>query len=271
MSFFPWIFTGALLGSLYVFPIEAAEAAREGLHTFSTFLLPTLGPSMALCLYLCSRLPGKRTLQIPASLLCGSPGGARILQENRYTTKGALHDAALTGVLSPQFFLSTLSGWLGNPSKAYLVYFCHIAGALLSALCIRKENVLPNTAAPLSLPECVYKAALSLLQVGYYVMLGTVAARMAASAFPDAPPFLAGCIQCLLEITGGAKCLIGLYAPLPLLCFFLSFGGLSILLQNAAFWKESGVSAFHLAGVRLMHGFFSGILCFFLQKLPFFG
>ena len=226
---------------------------------------------MALCLYLCSHLPGKRPLQLLSAFLCGSPGGARLMQENAYSEKSALHDAALTGVISPLFFLSALAQWMQNEKAAILLYFCHAAGACLSALCIPGEAARPAVSAPLSLPKCVQQAVTALLQVGYYVMMGFVSARMAACAFPQLPPFFSALIQGALEITGGARQMIAIGCSMPLLASITSFGGLSILMQNHAYWKEKGVSLFQLTAVRLLHGILSGILCFFLQNLPFIG
>lgn len=271
MPFFSCIVVGALLGALYIFPQPAAEAALDGLNAWAFSILPSLGPAMALCLYLCSHLPGKRPLQLLSAILCGSPGGARLMQENTYRAKGALHDAALTGVISPLFFLSTLSRWMQNQRATLLLYFCHLCGACLSALCISKEAAPPAASAPLSLPKCVQQAVTALLQVGYYVMLGFVSARMAACAFPYLPSFISGLFQGALEVTGGARQMISSGCSLPLLCGMVSFGGLSILMQNHAYWKEKGISLVQLAAVRLLHGTLSGILCFLLQNLPFFG
>lgn len=271
MRFLPCVLAGSLLGALYVFPMEAALAAREGLAAWAFSIVPSLGPAMALCLFLSTHLPGKRALQVLGAFLCGSPGGARLMQENAYGPGGALHDAALTGVISPLFFLSTLAGWLENGKAALLLYFCHGAGAVITSLCIKRPEILPGKNLPLSLPQCAEKAVFSLLQVGYYVMLGTVAARMLSCALPGLPPKATAFVQCLMEVCGGARQLLSHSPSLPLISFVTSFGGLSILMQNFSLWKEKGVSAPSLLGVRLMHGAISFLLCFFLQNLPFFG
>lgn len=271
MIFIPCVLAGALLGALYIFPQQAAQAAQAGLQAWAFSLVPSLGPAMALCLYLCSHLPGKRSLQILSAFLCGSPGGARLMQENGYGKKDALHDAALTGVLSPLFFLSTLPQWMQNKRAALLLFFCHLGGACLSALCIPREKTVPSPSAPLSLPRCVQQVVPALLQVGYYVMLGFVCARMLSCALPHLTPFVSALLQGLMEVTGGAKQLIVLACPLPVLCGVISCGGLSILMQNHAYWKEKGISLLQLMSIRLLHGILSGILCFFLQNLPFIG
>lgn len=271
MAYLPCVLAGALLGATYIFPAAAAQAARDGLSLWARSLLPSLGPAMALCLFLCSRFPGKRMPVLFSAFLCGSPGGARLLRDLPHSPGTALHDAALTGVLSPLFFLSTLSQWLQSQNAALLIYICHLAGAKMAALFFRKEKSSPAAPSPLSLPKCAEQAIFALLQVGYYVMLGSVAARMAACALPHLPGKAAALLQCLMEITGGIPSLLPYGPSLPFLCALLSFGGFSVLMQNLAFWKEKGVTALQLTGIRLLHGLLSFLLCYFLQFLPFFG
>lgn len=271
MGFLPCILAGALLGALYIFPLQAAQAARDGLSTWAASIVPTLGPSMALCLFLCSHMPGKRFVKILSAFLCGSPGGAKLMQNDVYPSQGALHDAALTGVVSPAFFLSALPLWLENKRTAFLLYACHLAGAVLSAFCIRKDVPSSGKALPLSLAQCVQQAVSALLQVGYYIMLGTVTARLFACAFPRLSARHAALVQCILEFSGGTKQLLSLSFPLPVVTGLISFGGLSVLMQNHAYWKTKGLSVFQLMAVRALHGSFSFLLCFFLQNLPFIG
>lgn len=111
--------------------------------------------------------------------------------------------------------------------------------------------------------QALRDGALALLTVGLCMMLGCAAARLAACAFPRLPGWAAAALQCALEVTGGVKALIGLGLthPAPLVCAACSFGGLSILLQNAAFWQESGVGMGKLLLLRAAHAFLSAALC----------
>ena len=76
-------------------------------------------------------------------------------------------------------------------------------------------------------------------------------------------------MQCALEVTAGVKALTQLNLPfaLPLVCAACSFGGLSLLMQNAAFWQESSVGLPQLLLLRLAHGLLSGSLCLIAQQL----
>lgn len=273
MSYFSCMFAGALLGCICIFPSEAAKAAWDGLSLWAKGVVPSLGPAMALCLFLCSRFRGNRGLQVFSAFLCGSPGGAKMIQSNDYGAALPLRDAALTGVMSPGFFLGVMGLWLENQRAAIILYFCHVAGACVSALCIKKAPALPGESTALSLPECALQSVQALLCAGYFIMLGTVCAGMCRCALPFLPEGISILLQCLLEVTGGTKLLIGASPTLlyPLLCAATSFGGLSILMQNLAFWQEKGITFLHLCSLRLLHAAVSFLLCFLLQILSVFG
>ena len=255
---------GMLAGAMLVFPGEAAEAAWQGLRLWARAVAPVLGPFMACMLMLTSRVGGGAALKTLLGWLCGSPGGARLMQGMGLRGPAALRFAAMTGTMSPMFFLGTVSAWLDNPAIGRVILCCHILGAFLIGLCIYKgEQQAPPPAVPMPLGIALRESAFALLTVGLCMMLGCVAARMAACAFPHLPPWGAVALQCALEVTAGVKALIALHPPytVPLICAACSFGGLSILLQNAAFWQESGVTLGQLALLRILHAVLSGCLC----------
>ena len=261
---------GALAGAMTVFPGAAAEAARTALTLWMRAVAPSLGPFMVCMLMVSSRLNGGAALRTAMGWLCGSPGGARLMREAGLRGRGAVRAAAMTGTMSPMFFLGTVSGWLGDARAGRLILLCHIAGAALLGLCMPKgEKAAPVPAAPVALSQALRDSALALLTVALCMMLGCAAARMAACAFPRLPGWAAAGLQCGLEVTGGVKALIGLGLPhtSALVCGACSFGGLSILLQNAAFWQESGVGVGKLLLLRMVHGIISAALCFVICRL----
>ena len=126
---------GALIGAMIVFPVDAAAAARNALGAWAQAVVPSLGPFMACVLLLSPYLRGGMPSRVALAWLGGSPGGARLMQEMALSPRDALHYAALTGTMSPMFFLSTLSGWLGNTRAGWMLLCCHIAGAFLAGRC----------------------------------------------------------------------------------------------------------------------------------------
>lgn len=261
---------GALAGAMIVYPGEAAEAAFGGLSLWARAVAPVLGPFMACMLMLTTRVGGGLWLRVGLSWLCGSPGGARLMQTIHPKGRLALRCAALTGTMSPMFFLGTISAWLGNPTAGRVILACHWTGALLTGLCIPAERGEARAvAAPLPLSAALRESALALLNIALCMMLGCVAARMAACALPGLPREAAALIQCALEVTAGVRAVIDLGSPLvlPLVCAACSFGGLSLLMQNAAFWQESPITMGGLFSLRLIHGVLSGIICYLAASI----
>ncbi len=258
---------GMLAGAMIVYPSEAAAAAAEGLALWARAVVPVLGPFLVCMLMLSSRIGGGMGLKTLLGWLCGSPGGARLMRECGLEGKSALRAAAMTGTMSPMFFLGTVSGWLGDAAAGRLILLCHIAGALILGLCIPCENKgAVQPARPLPLHQALRDGGSALLTVALCMMLGCAAARMAACAFPRLPILASAALQCTLEVTGGVQALIRAGSPHPvsLVCAACSFGGFSVMLQNAVFWQESGVSMMHLFLLRIGHALLSFVLCFAL-------
>ena len=263
---------GILAGAMIAFPAEAAEAAGQALSLWARSVAPVLGPFMACMLMVSSRIRGGLAMRTVMGWLCGSPGGARLMREARLAGSGAVRAAAMTGTMSPMFLIGTVGGWLGDRRLGWMILACHLLGALGVGLCIRPEE---KTDAPVGIPmplgAALRESALALLTVALCMMLRCAAARMAACALPGLPIEAQTALQCALEVTGGVKGIAALRSPYaaPLICAACSFGGLSLLAQNAAFWQDSGVTIGQLALLRLVHGVLSGALCWMASSLLF--
>ena len=256
----PSLAAGALMGCMAVFPRQAAGAALAALTVFAQSVLPALLPFSVCVLQLTAGH------QLPAGLLCllalpgGSPTGARFFSEADLTPGEARRCAALTGTLSPMFFLFTLAGWLNSSRQAAILLAVHLAAALLCGLIFRQKPRGRIPLPPLSLPQALTQSGQAMLTVAGAIALGAVAARMLACALP-LPPSLAALLHALLEVTGGCHDLIALRIPLPALSALLSFSGFSLLLQNAAFWQEKGLGTAALALLALPRAAIAFLLC----------
>ncbi len=193
---------GVLAGAMMVFPGAAAEAATEALTLWARAVAPVLGPFMVCMLMVSSHLNGSIALRTAMGWLCGSPGGARLMREAGLRGRGAMRAAAMTGTMSPMFFVGTVGGWLGDRRLGWMILACHILGAIAIGLCIRRpEKTDAPPAAPLPLGTALRESALALLTVAMCMMLGSVAARMAICAFPALPMEARAGLQCALEVT----------------------------------------------------------------------
>ncbi len=264
---------GALIGTLLVFPLQAANAAQDALAIWAQAVVPSLGPFMVCVLLLVPRIGGGMPLRVGLAWLGGSPSGARLMQEEEQAQRNALHYAAITGTMSPMFFLSTLSGWLGNGPAGWLLLVCHLIGAFLTGRCFPcvafSCTAIARSSETPGIGSVFRDAALALGTIGVCMMLGSTAAKMAALALPFLSEGTMAAIQCCLEITTGARQIVALNSPytLPLLCAACSFGGLSIQLQNMAFWQKAGLRFPQLLGARTVHALISGVLCFIAAKI----
>lgn len=261
---------GALTGSMLVFPGEAFTAAREAFSMVTERVMPSLFPMLTLMLLITSRLPRKVWLCALLSLLTGSPAGARLCAQLPVDIAVKRRLAALTGTMSPMFLLSALPGLIQTPGGLPCL-ICHLAGSALCALMCSPFGKHahaaspPSAPQPLSLPQAVTEALKSMGVVLGCVTLANVAVAMLRCALPGVPDPLFSILHALVEVTGGLKALNA--APLPhkelLAVVFTSFGGLSILMQNAAFWQKGGVKWHNLLLYRLSHALLGG-LCYLL-------
>ena len=261
------ILLGALAGSMLVFPGEAFAASLEAFSTVTERVMPSLFPMLTLMLLITSRLPRNAFLCALLSLLTGSPAGARLCAHLPVDIAVKRRLAALTGTMSPMFLLSALPGLIHVPNGLpYLI--CHLAGSALCALVLCPFGKDERAAAPLSvpqpysLPQAVTEALKSMGVVLGCVTLANVAVSMLHCALPGIPDTLFALLHALVEVTGGLKALDAV--PLPhkglLAVMFTSFGGLSILMQNAAFWQKGGVGILRLFIYRLVHAIISACL-----------
>ncbi|MBR6525040.1 MAG: hypothetical protein IKT57_03635 [Clostridia bacterium] len=256
---------GALTGTILIFPREAFAAAENALTLFSRRVAPSLFPMMMVLLLLSSRMPARKELYALLSLLSGSPGGSRLCASLPLDMPAKRRFAALTGTLSPMFLLSAVPGIMELPSGIPLL-ICHLAGAALACLFIPKKKGLagqmPATRQPLSLAAAAIEAGKSLLIVCGCMVFSGVLLEMIKCALPFLPDTALTLLHLLTEITGGLQTLKSSALPhQSLLCvYFASFGGLSILMQNAAFWQKGGVGLSRLFLYRIIHALISTTL-----------
>lgn len=265
------VLCGAMLAALLLFPAQSADAAREALAVWGLDVVPSLFPYMALCRALCARLAGTR---LPATriacllgLLGGSPSGAAAVSSGaarRGLTRGSLLSlAALTGTLSPMFFLSTVRGWLGGGATlAWLLALSHLAGALFAFAAVRLR--MGRDGAPLppaadadgGAASPIAQSVSAILNVGGCIVVFSVVSCMVSRLLPGLPAGVCAALHAALEIAGGTRALLA--APMSprgravLLAAASGFSGLSVLSQNLLFYKPLGVGMRELALLALL-------------------
>ena len=259
----------AALAALLCFPELCSSSAREALRVWGLDVVPSLFPYMVLSRMLSASLHRRgipAVLLVPAlGLAGGSPSGAAALascaREGGLSARSLASLAALTGTISPMFFLGTVRAWSGDVLLARRLLLAHLFGAAFAAVCARCLPVRTNAAEfsrPASglQPHAQEESPISLcvdavLRVGGCILLFSVAAACTSLLLPPSLPALRAVLHALLEAAGGTHALLA--APLSprvrslLLAALTSLGGFSILTQNALFLRPLGLRLPQLA------------------------
>lgn len=266
---------GLYLGVMVIlvsFPTVTALSARDALAVWGLDILPTLFPYMVLCRMLSTRL---RSLPIPAAPVClllgligGSPCGAAVinLSADRLSARSLHALCAITGTISPMFFLGTMRLWTQNPPLCRILLFIHWTGAISAAAIVwfLHRNALTAAAADSThaFENPISQSIDAILHVGGCIICFSVLAGF-LKLIPQLGSFSIAVIHALLEISGGvqALCSSGSTPCLPVLLAALTgFSGLSVITQNSTFLKSSGISLTRLAAYGLLRALCSGAI-----------
>jgi len=271
---------GAALGMLALFPQEAMAAARSACHTWANSVMPALFPYMVLSQLLLSAVRSP-ALTAPLAMLGGSPAGARLISLAGYPARKAQRMAALCATTSPLFILGTLRG-------GYPMLLAHWLGAFVAwgfaSVCVpARDRVVKGAGGhggPSSDPGgaktgratlagAIREAALAMITVCGCMALFSVLTALLSKLLP-LPPTLSALLAALLEMAAGCGRIQALGLPAEtaaaLLCAAVSFGGLSVFMQNAVFLKPLGIDLRALFAARAVHAAASGLLCYCLYR-----
>lgn len=275
------------MGALLLFSSDAMEAASEAAGVFVHGVMPALFPMMVLCRMMPLRSNHEHSRMIADAtlfaFLSGSPASAQRVR--RLWDAGKVSEAmlppllAVTGVMSPMFFIGTLAGWTGRGAAMWVMLGIHwlsamtTAGLIIAVQRMRGERGEGRNApqanredgAPVSLSEAITASAQALMAVCGAMMLFSIIAGVGKAClmrlFPDwtaAHEQWLSVLWALLEIGGGSAAVLGAWdgMPLALLSGLCAFGGLSIALQNLLF-VEPFIRPMRLIGIRALHGVLS--------------
>lgn len=267
-SLFTSALTGALLAALALRPQAGMEAARAACRQWATGVLPALFPYLVLSRLLLG-VAGGGALTVPLAMLAGSPAGARLLALGG-PSRASQRRAALCATASPLFLLGTLSG-------GALMLAAHWIGALAAygfAACfpVRAENAASSASPPAAaLPEILADSALAMLPVCGCMVFFSVVTALVEALFP-LPPALGAALAAFLEMAGGCARISALALPSrltrALLCAAVSFGGLSVFMQNAAYLRRAGADLRIQFAAKVVHAVVAFGVCW--QGEPFF-
>ncbi len=262
-----------LAGMILCFPGTTISASQSALSIWARDIVPSLFPYMVLCKMTAQRLRSARFPAAPLAALLGcmggSPSGAAMLS----VSSGGMAQSqlyalcALTGTISPMFFIGTLHAW-GVAQKTCL---CLLAAHGLGRLSPAKEKVAARETSEKANGNPIADSVFSVLGVGGCIVFFSVAAACIRVLFPFLPENGCAYLQSMLEIAGGMRLLIqtsGASSARDVsMAVLTGFGGLSILTQNHLFLQVCGVTQGRLLCLALLRALMSGAVMVLLLWL----
>ena len=262
-----------LAGMILCFPGTTISASQSALSIWARDIVPSLFPYMVLCKMTAQRLRSARFPAAPLAALLGcmggSPSGAAMLSvSSGGMAQGQLYAlCALTGTISPMFFVGTLHAWGVAQKTCLCLLAAHGLGALLAFVCVRRLSPVREKVAARETPEKangnpITDSVFSVLGVGGCIVFFSVAAACIRILFPFLPETGCAYLQSVLEIAGGMRLLIqsssASFARDVSMAVLTGFGGLSILTQNHLFLQVCGVTHGRLLCLALLRALMSG-------------
>lgn len=200
------------------------------------------------------------------SMMSGYPIGASMTAElyshGIINTAQAKKIASFASTSGPVFILGTVgSAIFRNPAAGIIILFAHYLAAVLNGIIFRgkRNNTCPeNYIAPSLdvdnvLQESIASSTLSMLYVGGYIVLGGMLvdtidllplSALSAAMSDTGAGTLLSLLYGVIEMTRGCiSCaeLGNLQLSCALACAIISFGGLSVMLQNFTFLSKCGM------------------------------
>lgn len=237
------------------------------------------------------RLPGVSGYCLLMSFLSGYPVGAKTLSDLKEIGAASPSEATKMSVLcstsGPLFILGSVGmGMFSDGKIGIILLAAHFAAVLLSGAAFRFYKTVPAREylpalkrADNVLYDCMYSSVLSVLCVGGFIavfytlsvmlsdrqVLTPLSAGLSALGVPaeTAEGFARG----LVEMTGGCRALAGTPSPLNVAgcAFLITFGGISILFQQAVYLKKAGVKMRFFLPAKLLQACLAATFAFALS------
>lgn len=259
---------GGMLGLALAFPQETMAAVRESCRLWAGSVMPALFPYLALSQWLCASVHAP-ALTVPLAMLGGSPAGARLIALGGFSPARAQRLAALCVTASPLFVLGTLRGGARMLAAHWLGAVAAWGFARLTETRRAPADSPPAAPERAPLSHILRDAAMAMVAVcacmAFFAALGALLFRLV-----PLPPAWQALAASLLEMAGGCARIeaLGLPERLRASCqaAAVSFGGLSIFLQNALYLRPAGVRLPRQLAARVVHALAAFCACWALYR-----
>ncbi|MBE7091715.1 MAG: hypothetical protein E7365_00835 [Clostridiales bacterium] len=203
------------------------------------------------------------------TLLCGYQTGSKtIALMEKDGLKNVDYYANICFSSSPLFVIGTVgTSILNNTHEGYMLYLIHILSLLIFISIYQNKNnyeeiILSHTKG--NITNAINESILGILSVCCYMILFSIIISI-ISTIHILPLKTTGILSGLLEITTGIKIVSSiLNNPLPVISFYLSFGGCCVNMQCINNYNKINVIRFIIN--RIICGIISFILCYLYKK-----
>ncbi len=256
------LFVLIMISLLFIFPDKTFESVSASWERCTASLLPSLFPMSVLSKQICpylffgksrfsaflSKLSGFSERELPVfliSLLCGYPIPSVVAKDmadsGALTKEEAQKVIALCNNASPSFLIFFVGQCIFN-SQAFGValYLCQALSVAVIAHFkkVSQAEFRGQKALHESLSESVVRSAKSIVVLFGFVIFFSLAGDLAKNVASKlgTPPIFGVILSGIFESTSGIAGISNLpfATKLPLICFFASFGGLSVFFQVRA-------------------------------------
>ena len=292
--------SGVVVTALFL-SSDIEEFAAEGLRLAVERVLPTTLPFMVISGFAASLITPESLPRLSRLLallfgvseegvsaliignLTGFPIGSKMTAEiyscGRLDKREAECLSAYSSNPSAPFVVSTVgAGLLGDLELGVILLISLMAGTLLSAQvfrgkCSKMSKTTINARQKYSFVDSVRGAAEASVSMIAFITVFFTASKMSAKILGSTP--LSALIILFSEVTGAVSFIAdfsdaGAIGQVGLCAFALGFGGVSVMLQSAAFSTSAGLGLKRYFCVKICEGVFSALvamlLCFLLHN-----
>lgn len=211
------------------------------------------------------------------SAISGYPVGARtvldLFERGEIGREESFRLACLCSTSGPMFLVGAVGvRMMKSAALGWIMLAAHFLSVWTVCFFLRftakepPKKTLFVAAGKGTLYDDLYSSVLSVLCVGGAIAVFNAFGQMLADAgaLAGINPHLSAVLRGLLEMTAGCASLAADPSPLSVAtcCFFVTFGGACVLVQQCVFLTRAGVKTLPFLGVKLLQGLLSFGICY---------
>lgn len=183
------------------------------------------------------------------SIISGYPVGAKMTAElynqGQISRSDAFKMNSFCSTSGPMFIIGAVGiGMLKNATYGYIIFICHILGALLNGIFYRNFNIKDKHTKPLQkksvnksldMSNIVLDSALSIISVGTIITIFFVIITSISPIINFLPNQIVSILEGMVEITKGCLDIATSFSDkwcIVASTFVISFGGISTMIQS---------------------------------------